>query len=319
MVYTAQLVVPLMLLYFLPSNKDYSLLVLVLLAYTGRVWYHIDKFILWGTLSAGLQVYRQGANLTSPVICICSCLLWYRQVNHKEEHVDPNSRVQSNYRTNATHTRLTIRTRNAIRNFMPGQFVTISDGDRNRKYTPLSVVSSADGVQSVLDLAVRRYMDEDTFSSYLYNRCTNDIVLVDGPFGTKFYDALDRRLEAGHQTMWLAPGKDTVVLVSGGSGLAPMYSLANSMLASDIRVVLVTADTSEDTAMLRVECNALEKRYPTLLKWHQHVTSAGTRLTDSDISCYVTSARVVCACGPQALMNFVCKSVADEAPPFIMW
>jgi NAD(P)H-flavin reductase len=209
-----------------------------------------------------------------------------------------------------------IRTRDRLLSFKPGQFVTISNGTRTGKYTPISL-SLAPG-QSDLGLAIRRYtrLPQTTLSDYLYHRSVQDILLVDGPFGQQYYEPGTTTLHVDHSMLCLHPGSDTVVLFSGGSGIAPMYSLAASMLSTGLQIILVTADTHEETALLRTECTELATRYPEMFHWHTHVSSAQTRLRSTDVVHYVTNVSAVCACGPPGFLSFLQRSLPPTTTLF---
>jgi len=321
LIYTLMLALPYMLADSLP--KLLFLLVTIGITYVLRVKYYMDKYMLWVCTSSIIIACR--VPIFNPVymyliwaLCVYGFL---SRVNPKAQgSVDPNSRVFSNVHTGKTHTRLILRTRDKILNFKPGQFVTISDGAISRKYTPLTIVPVNQGTQSMLELAIRRYDDISklTFSAYLYSLSSEQTVLVDGPFGTKYYDETQRVLFNDAQQDTFVPGKDTIVLLSGGSGVSPMYSLAVSMLASGLHVRLITLDTSEQTAMLRNECVDLQARYKRRLQWTRHVTANGSRLIESNLRDYTSEARKVCVCGPPGLISFI-RAFLPSSTPLIVW
>jgi NAD(P)H-flavin reductase len=292
---------------------------LVGLLYTIRIRWSLDKYLLWGSVATCMLLSTDGIHVPSLCVVGAACVAGrVLQQPMDGVDIDPNSRVLSIVQTGGSHCRMIIRTRDVLAGFKPGQFVTISNGVRTRKYTPLSVVPHG-ARQSQLDMAIRRYPKENALSDYLYGRSIDDIVLIDGPFGTQYYDESTRILHADRSPgIDLEPGTDMVVLISGGSGVAPMYSLAGAMLASGIGVVLVTADTTEEGALLRMECRDLVVRYGDLVRWETHVSVQGTRLQRSDLVDYASCARVVCVCGPSDLTSFV-RDVLPATVPLLIW
>ena len=297
------------------STRDFSL---IFLLYVARVRWHVDKFLLWGSFVCGSILVAHGCHLPTLglVLLLCGVGQWSHQ---KDLDVvgDPTSRVLSNVHTGDTHCRLQVRTRNRLENFKPGQFVTIGNGRVTRKYSPLSV--SPLNKQSIVELAIRRAPSgPDSLSDYLYHRSIGEILVVDGPFGRQYYDAPTTTIHSKGSIIRCEPGIGAVVLVSGGSGLAPMYSMAEAMLASGLRVILVTSDTSEETALLRVECAGLSTRYHEMFLWYRHLSSTGKRLQKTDLVEYTSPNHIVCACGPPGLLTLVRKSL-PSTQTVLLW
>lgn len=320
-VYTILLLLP-MLLSILSSSLWDTLFSWygIFLLYLFRVKGGVGKYLLWGTFILCRSLVLHGCHPPTFCLVVAVCVYGKWAQNTEVITMDPNSRVLTNVQTGKTHCRMTIRTRDRLLAFKPGQFVTISNGTRTGKYTPISIsLSPGRERQSVLDLAIRRYTrpPETTLSDYLYHRSIQDILLVDGPFGQQYFEPGTTTLHVNDSTVCLHPGSDTIVLFSGGSGITPMYSLAEAMLSSGLEILLITADTHEETALLRTECTELATRHPERLHWHTHVSSVQTRLRSTDVVQYVTNARAVCACGPPGFLSFLQGSLPATTTLFL--
>lgn len=318
MVYTAQLLTS-VVLHICTRSVASSVwgTIVVFTLYMVRVRLYMDKYLLWGLFVCGMNFVDGICHL--PTLCIVALLCTAGWWSHQKDLVvvqDPTSRIVATVQTGETHCRLQIRTRNRLVDFRPGQFVTVSNGTVTRKYTPVSV--SHTDKQSVVDLVIRRY-PSPTFSDYLYHRVVGDVVVVAGPFGDHYYDAPTTTLHFGTTSIPLVPGTDVpaVVLVAGGSGIAPMYNLATTMLASGLCVVLVTADTSIETALLYQECTDLYASYPETFIWYAHMSSQGTRMQSVDLVTY-TASGLVCACGPPGMLAFIRNSL-PETQELCIW
>jgi hypothetical protein len=148
MLYTAQLLVPMLLCKVLqPRVTNLRGTAVVLFVYMMRVYWRLDKYLLWGIVICVYGTLLQyGVRL--PALYICTMLAPCAYGLHRSSHwkavdavVDPNSRVLSNVHTGETHCRLRIRTRDKLEAFKPGQFVTLGNGTVTRKYTPISLAS----------------------------------------------------------------------------------------------------------------------------------------------------------------------------------
>ena len=275
---------------------------------------YVPQDVLWCIPAVAMIVVKDEHQTITFVIIII--VLFFSLIFRHSDLL--HSRIISNEHMGDTHTTIKIRSRESISGFKPGQFVTLSDGHRSRKYTPLSVSRTNHG--TILVFAIRKYPLDTAFSSYLYTRSINDIIVVNGPFGRQYYDGETKTLNARGNIYPLIVNVDTVVLLSGGSGLAPMYILAKSILTSGIMVILVTADTSEETAMLRVECQALAEQFPQLLQWKKHVSDKGTRLQYEDLMTYKKAAScAMCMCGPPPLLDWVHTVIGTLPIPLITW
>ena len=319
-VYLAQLVIPPIVIVATLSIQGWlGILGLAWVLSIVRSRLHINKYLMWMVVGCGTVLYEHGLNLPLvAVVIVCATCCMVRtplrsQPNRNSTNLDPNTRIHSITHMNLNHSRILLRTRDRLDGFQPGQYVTLSDGDRVRRYTPLSMRTHREQ-SSLVDLAVRRYPGP-TFSDYMCTRSVGDVVVCAGPFGTKYYQASTRTLCSPHHVVQFAVEGDAVALFAGGSGVVPMYSLAVALLDANVQVTLVVSNTSEATTMLVLECQRLQSQHPVLLRLHTHVTELGTRLTRGDLSTYASGARVSCVCGPTNFGEFV-KAVIQ---PLIEW
>jgi ferredoxin-NADP reductase len=319
MVYMVQLNIQLALMFAtLPMYEFAVLMVLTWVRSIVRLMLDMNKYIMWMLIGCGTILHEHGSDSWPMISAVVACAMYCRVQsplrNHTEtSSLDPNTRVNSITNTSQSHARVQLRTRDRIHNFRPGQYVTISDGNRVRKYTVLTVHEYT-ATQSLVDLAVRRYFGP-TFSEYLCSRCVGDVVVCDGPFGTHYYDASTRTICSPQHVVRLAETIDTVVLFAGGSGIVPMYAVAVALLDANVRVTLVVANTSESTAMLSLECMRLQSRYPLALQLRVHVTETNTRMTRADVLRHASGARVSCVCGPTTFVQFI----QADVEPLITW
>jgi NAD(P)H-flavin reductase len=312
MVYTAQLLLPTVLVVATHSVQSAAGLWACASGLSMvRIRFCMDKYLMWMSMGLGTVLWEHGWGSASwlSVFVLCASV-WLARNGLAESSAtpsaDPNTSVTYVDRISDSHARIQLRTRDRLDNIRPGQYVTVSDGDRARKYTPLAVCSGDSC--SLVELAVREYPGP-TFSHYLCTRAVGDVVVCDGPYGTRFYDVLTMSLCSPEQVVQLHIG-DVVVLLAGGSGVVPMYSLACALTRDKVRAMLVVADSTDATAMLVTECQ-------TLPDVHRHVTSNGTRLTHEALSVYMRDARAACACGPPTFLELVSSVQGDV--PLIMW
>ena len=116
-----------------------------------------------------------------------------------------------------------------------------------RPYTPIRTS------RGELDLLVKRY-DQGTVSRYIHSLRVSDSIHLRGPLTTMPYTA---------------NSYDSIGMVVGGTGIAPAYQLATTILTDPqdkTRISIVYASRNEQEVLLTDELQSLVKQYPDRLQ-----------------------------------------------------
>lgn len=180
--------------------------------------------------------------------------------------------------------------------FEPGQYLTLSAGPAGARQWRCYSLTSAQGAP--LDVLVRRVRG-GLVSNWL---CDN----------ARPGDSLTVLPPAGHFT--LRREGEPVLLFAGGSGIAPIFSLARQALEKGApRVAIFYANRSRASAMLVRELHELQTRHGERLEvqfWHDdedglpsapHLAAFATARADRDV--YL--------CGPEPFMRSVDEGLAQ--------
>jgi len=180
--------------------------------------------------------------------------------------------------------------------FEPGQYLTLSAGPAGARQWRCYSLTSAQGAP--LDVLVRRVRG-GLVSNWL---CDN----------VRPGDTLPVLPPAGHFT--LRHAGEPVLLFAGGSGIAPIFSLARQALEKGApRVAIFYANRSRASAMLVRELHELQTRHGERLEvqfWHDaedglpsapHLAAFATARADRDV--YL--------CGPEPFMRSVDEGLAQ--------
>jgi len=182
--------------------------------------------------------------------------------------------------------------------FKPGQYLTLEGGPENdRQWRCYSITS--DPNEAHVSVLVRR-VQGGLVSNWVGDQVrAGNVLKVFPPAGSFVLRHPDQAL----------------LLFAGGSGIAPIFSLARQALASGApAVALFNANRNRDTAMLMSELAALQARYVGRLHikfWYDEVDGLPT---ESDV---VQFAKLVGSgdaylCGPDPFMQLVRKSLIND-------
>jgi benzoate/toluate 1,2-dioxygenase reductase subunit len=185
--------------------------------------------------------------------------------------------------------------------FLPGQYVNlkIPGTDQWRSYS-MANAASADGFEFEF---LMRLLDAGVMSCYLSDRATaGDVIEAKGPFGT-FY---------------LRDNDKPVLMVAGGTGLAPMVSMLRAMIAknSSRSIILCFGVTRPADLFYLEELNALRVSLPLLdlrIAIMQgdalpHVSGVATDL----IRPQDVAGRDIYLCGPPAMTDRARTVLAEQ-------
>lgn len=176
--------------------------------------------------------------------------------------------------------------------FVPGQYLTVMGGPAdNEQWRCYSLTSDPGGIE-VLSVLVRR-VPSGLVSNWLCDHI-------------KPGQQLQVFRPAGHFAL-REPGRPTL-LFAGGSGIAPIYSLARQALADGAsRVCLFYANRDRGTAMLMKELAALQDQYGLRMDlrcWYDAEQGLPTAQALADCTIQL-GANEAYLCGPEPFMNAV--------------
>lgn len=173
----------------------------------------------------------------------------------------------------------------------PGGHVSIrSPNGFSRSYTPFKVESNS------FTIAVKEYKD-GRVSPFLNSLRVDDFVTVSSPIEPRFSVV---GLQADH-----------VLFVAGGTGIAPLYSMAQHLLENNhsVRVTMFACFRNRDEVLLDDEVIALAKAHPTRCQLHfifsrdevkqfREVSTLSGRFCAGHCVDRVKSAHYAVVCGP---------------------
>ncbi|KAF2801561.1 ferredoxin reductase-like protein [Mytilinidion resinicola] len=114
-----------------------------------------------------------------------------------------------------------------------------------RPYTPISDVDD----KGYLDFIIKRYPN-GAMSEHMHNLIPGQRLDIKGPI-PKF--------------PWTPNKHETVVMIAGGTGITPMWQVANAIMKNPedrTKVTLISANITEDDILLKDELAELENTYP---------------------------------------------------------
>jgi ferredoxin-NADP reductase len=186
------------------------------------------------------------------------------------------------------------------RSFRAGQHLDVrltapSGYEAQRSYS----VASAPGLEGLYELVVER-LDDGEVSPFFHDVAEiGDVIEIRGPFGGHF--------------VWGAEDRGSLLLIGGGSGVAPLMSILRHRAAvgADVRVVLLYAARTWDDVIYREELlarDAVEADFTLLLSLSRDTArrpqDAGRRIDAALLT--FTLARL----GAAPPLTFVCGSNA---------
>src|ERR1700676_4527048 len=136
-------------------------------------------------------------------------------------------------------------------NFIPGQFVSLTDSVESRAITRAYSIASAPGNGNRFELCLNR-VDDGAFSPHLFDLSPGDVVNMQPPLGT---------------FTLRQPLRDSL-LVATGTGIAPFRSMLKAVLRPDSPAfTLLFGVRYESHLLYRDEFEQLDREYPQFRFW----------------------------------------------------
>jgi ring-1,2-phenylacetyl-CoA epoxidase subunit PaaE len=150
-------------------------------------------------------------------------------------------------------------------NYIAGQYLTLIFNINGRRYIRPYSFSSAPGIDSTLNITVKRVPGGIVSNHIIDKLKINDIVEVMEPMG-KFILQEDNTRSETHIVLWGA-----------GSGITPLISIAKHALYQNLvkHVTLVYGNRSFESVIFNDKISELEEQYSGAFSaWHFHTTLA---------------------------------------------
>lgn len=181
--------------------------------------------------------------------------------------------------------------------FLPGQYITLRVELAGAVHFRSYSLCSSPRLDGHLSIGVRR-VSGGIISNYLADHAQPGMELESMEPRGRFF--LDNSVKERRH----------ILLLAGGSGITPLYSILRSTLYNEPNSVvsLLISDRSQEHLMLRSEIKQLEDRFSERLHVHVHASSTAGRLTQSDIAAFLQDRQqdreTLCfLCGPEGLMT----------------
>ncbi|WP_051228756.1 flavin reductase family protein [Paludibacterium yongneupense] len=135
--------------------------------------------------------------------------------------------------------------------FRPGQFISLGPVIEGKAQFRAYSIASSPGQAQTLTLGIKR-VEDGLVSNWLFDTLQAGM-------------SVDALAPAGEFCLDMAALPDALLLLSAGSGITPMLSMARAVLESgcDAAVHFVHSARSEDDLMFAAELQALAAQYPT--------------------------------------------------------
>jgi len=141
--------------------------------------------------------------------------------------------------------------------FKPGQFINLTLIINGKPVSRSYSLSSCPDEDEAPAITVKR-VDSGVMSEYILSHASEiNSWQVDGPYG--FFYPSERSMQAR-----------SVVLIGGGSGITPLYSMIKYFLKhTSVHVILIDSNRTSDDVIFAKVLRELEQRYPDrFVAWH---------------------------------------------------
>jgi ring-1,2-phenylacetyl-CoA epoxidase subunit PaaE len=179
-------------------------------------------------------------------------------------------------------------------NYKAGQYLTLKVKVDGKTYHRCFSLSSSPNIDNFLRITVKL---KGEVSHYFYH-------------SAQMGDTVESLLPVGDFTFRPdTKAAKTYVMVAGGSGITPLYSMIHQMLRfqPNSNVTLLYANVNEDNIIFREELNKLTKQYPQF-KYTDFI-SGKNRITKDDLN--IDSNAIFYICGPDSLKEGVTAHLRD--------
>lgn len=148
--------------------------------------------------------------------------------------------------------------------YLAGQYLTLIFKINNRRYLRPYSFSSAPGIDSTLDVTIKR-VPNGIVSNYVADYVkAGDIVEVIEPLGNFTLESKN------------IPNNSHLVFWGAGSGITPLFSILKYALINNLsaHITLVYGNRNHESTIFIQQINDLQKQYPTKFSlWHFHTKS----------------------------------------------
>jgi ring-1,2-phenylacetyl-CoA epoxidase subunit PaaE len=163
--------------------------------------------------------------------------------------------------------------------YKAGQYLTLIFRINGRRYIRPYSFSSAPGVDTTLNITVKR-VPGGVVSNHIIDKVqVGDMIEVFEPMGDFTLDAVQGGIQQKHIVLW-----------GSGSGITPLMSIAKYALINTDgnHVTLVYGNRSSETTIFGDEIRELQSKYASCFSvWHFH-----TRPTISELNPYIIEGRI---------------------------
>jgi ring-1,2-phenylacetyl-CoA epoxidase subunit PaaE len=149
--------------------------------------------------------------------------------------------------------------------YISGQYLTLIFNINGRRYIRPYSFSSAPGIDSTLNVTVKR-VPAGVVSNHILDKVeVGEVIEVFEPMGDFTLNRIPNTVQNPHLVLW-----------GSGSGVTPLMSIAKSALIDDRyhHITFVYGNRNFDTAIFYEQIDALQQRFPkTFSVWHFHTQS----------------------------------------------
>ncbi len=176
----------------------------------------------------------------------------------------------------------------AFYNYKAGQYLTLKVNIDGKTHTRCFSLSSSPNLDDFLRITVKLKRE---VSHYFYNNA-------------KVGDSIQSLLPVGDNIHIVSKStKNQYLMIAGGSGITPMYSILRQMLhfEPDCKVTLLYANSSSENVTFKKELTELEKQF-SQFTYHDFI-SGQKRISKSDLAEFTDA--TIYMCGPDSLKDAI--------------
>ncbi len=285
----------------------------------------VNKYLIWVPFIISLNIYLVPKTWWPAFIALLAvssgaAVLYNLHLIRKKGvvRVDSNNRLLEKTHINPHCVELKIRTRLRM-HIQPGQHILLRlNNEVERKYTPVWTEYLEDSDQTLLTLRVKQYPEksaqpENSASHFLGNCAVNTILDIHGPIGEKYYSPQHNAVIDDEQRIELNSKHADIILISAGSGITPLFQIAQNLCGLGEKVTLVTCDATPNHMLMQQDIQALQQQCPAQLKWISFFSQETQRLNAHHLNELLSQSsereKIVLFCGPKDWENMISQTL----------